>query len=218
MTNNLKNKFINIRTVSTAIILSLTLVGCSSPAQDNNSEELESLKNQVEELSKENASLKEQLETTIKETTPKETIQDSSGDLIQLGETSSLDDWSITVTSVELVDSIPDGYGSFSPDSGNKYLITSLTITNNGKSAETFLPSFAMGTDVQAKILYDDGYEFSATHLLGYSKGLHDQSLNPLSSKDGDIAFEIPDSVANATDELILHLKAGNSNLNIKVR
>ena len=117
-----------------------------------------------------------------------------------------------------MVDSIPDEYGTFSPDAGNKYLVVSISVTNNGKTADTFLPSFGMGDDVQAKLLYGDGYEFSSTQLLGYSKSLHDQTLNPLSTKEGDIAFEIPDSVASATDEIVLQFKAGNNSLNIKVR
>lgn len=203
-----------------AALLSFALAGCSSPAASapDNSVELESLKTQVEELKKENENLKAQLETTVEETAIAETVQAPTGEIIQIGEVGALGDWSVSVTSVQTVDSIPDGYGTFAPDEGNKYLVVSLSVSNNGKEADTFLPSFGMGNDVQAKILYDDGYEFSATHLLGYSKSLHDQSLNPLSTKDGDIAFEIPDSVSASTDELILQLKAGNSDLNIKVR
>ena len=47
---------------------------------------------------------------------------------------------------------------------------------------------------------------------------MHDTSVNPLSSKSGRIAFEIPDSVADSTDELILTIQAGKDSLEIKVR
>ena len=213
--NNMKK-----RIVLFATLLTLVFTGCSSstPAPTENSAELESLKAQVDELKKENADLKTQLESIAEETTAAETTSSTSENMIQLGEASTLGNWSITATAAQSVDSIPDGYGTFSPDDGNKYFVVSLSVTNNGKTAGTFLPSFSMGTDVQAKIVYGDGYQFSATHLLGYSKTLHDQTLNPLSTKDGDIAFEIPDNVASASDELILQLKSGNSVVNIKVR
>lgn len=201
-------------------LLAIVLSGCAAPAATapDNSTELESLKAQVEELQKENTDLKKQLETTVAETTLAETDSQSTGNVIQMGEADTLGDWSVTASTTQTVDSIPDGYGTFSPDAGNKYLVISISVTNNGKTADTFLPSFGMGDDVQAKLLYGDGYEFSATQLLGYSKSLHDQTLNPLSTKEGDIAFEIPDSVASATDEIVLQLKAGNNSLNIKVR
>ena len=206
------------RIVLIATLMTMTLAGCSASAPADNSAELENLKAQAEELKKENEGLKAQLETAVEETTVAETAQTSTGESIQIGETGTLGDWSVTVTAAQTVDSIPDGYGAFTPDGGNKYFVVSLSIANNGKEADTFLPSFGMGDDVQAKILYDDGYEFSATQLFGYSKGLHDQSLNPLSTKEGDIAFEIPESITASTDELILQFKSGNSDLNIKVR
>lgn len=59
---------------------------------------------------------------------------------------------------------------------------------------------------------------FSAANLLGYSKDLHDTSLNPLQSKSGSMAFEISDSVANAADELILEFQSGSKALDYKVR
>ena len=47
---------------------------------------------------------------------------------------------------------------------------------------------------------------------------MHDTSVNPLSSKSGRIAFEIPDSVADSADELILTIQAGKDSLEIKIR
>lgn len=53
-------------------------------------------------------------------------------------------------------------------------------------------------------MLYENGYEFSAVNLLGYSKDMYDSTINPLASADGEIVFEIPESVAETTDELLV--------------
>ncbi|WP_125143688.1 hypothetical protein [Clostridium transplantifaecale] len=93
-----------------------------------------------------------------------------------------------------------------------------ITATNNGKNAATFLPSFNMGDDISVKLLNQGEYEFTASNLLGYCKSLYDTSVNPLSTKSGMIAFEVPDSVASADEELVLVISAGKDALQIKVR
>lgn len=136
-----------------------------------------------------------------------------------IGDSITLKDWEISVTSVQIVDSIAADYGQFSPnEEGNKYIQVFVTVNNNGKQADSFLPSFGMGDDVTAKVLYGDGYEFSASNLLGYSNEMHDSSINPLSSKSGEIAFDVPESVATSTDELIIEFISGNDSVKFKIR
>lgn len=136
-----------------------------------------------------------------------------------LNDSAALKDWEISVTNMQIVDSIAADYGSFSPDeSGNKYLQVFVTVTNNGKQADTFLPSYGFGDDVQAKVIYGDGYEFSSTYLLGYSNELHDSTINPLSSKTGEIAFEVPETVASSEDELVIQFISGSDVVKFKIR
>ena len=75
-----------------------------------------------------------------------------------------------------------------------------------------------MNDDVSAKVLYGDGYEFSLTQLMGYSKDLISSTINPLSTKEGDIAFELPNSVADSTEPLIIQFSAGNDKVNFALR
>ena len=103
-------------------------------------------------------------------------------------------------------------------EEGNKFIQVFVTVNNDGKQADRFLPSYSIGDDVNAKILYSDGYEFTATNLLGYSNDLHDSTINPLSSQTGEIAFEIPSTVAESTDELLIQFSSGNDTLKFKVR
>lgn len=136
----------------------------------------------------------------------------------QIGDNSQLKDWAISVTDVKTVDSIKADYGSFSPEEGNKYLHLFVTVTNNGKTADTFMPTMGFGDDVRAKVLYGDGYEFSASNLLGYSNEIHDSTVNPLSTKTGELAFAVPASVADGTEELLVEFSSGNDTVVFKIR
>lgn len=154
--------------------------------------------------------------TTEEETTEPET--EAPLETVPIGEVAMLNNWNITVDEVQIMQSVPDNYGKFDAGEGNQYLLVSVSVSNEGKEAGIFLKSFGLSDDVSTLVIYGDGYEFSPTMLLGYSKSMVDSSINPLSSKSGDIAFEIPDSVADTTDELILQFTAGNSELNFKIR
>lgn len=192
--------------IFTCIATTMFLAGCSSTPNQN----------QISTAATTNSETTV-VETASETTTIEETTTASSS--LNLGESATLGDWEITVTNMELLDSIPNSYGSFNPDSGNKFLVVSVTVTNNGKTADSFLPSFSFGEDVNAKVLYSDGYEFSATRLLAYDKDLHDKTLNPLSSVDGEIAFQVPEIVSSSTEEpLTLHFSAGKNSFDVKLR
>lgn len=155
-------------------------------------------------------------ETTAEESTDVE--KETASETVPMGQTAPLNNWNITVSNMKILESIDDGYGSFIPDEGNKYLLVTATAENTGKEADTFLPSFGLNDDVSAKVLYGDGYEFSLTQLLGYSKDLINSTINPLSSKEGDIAFELPNSVADSTEPLIIEFSSGNNNVDFALR
>ena len=139
--------------------------------------------------------------------------------IYNIGDSAQLKDWQVAVTDFKIVESIAEDYGEFRPDTeGNRYAQVFVTATNNGKQLMNFLPSFGYGDDVSAKLLYGDGYEFSATNLMGYSNEMHDASINPLSSQSGEIAFEIPESVVNSTDEILIQFSSGNDKIQFKVR
>lgn len=223
----MKKRFI----ILTALAV-FSVAGCSA-SNSSDSNIVDGLKKQVADLQKENENLKTQLKEIDKsdtaiETDSEETISDDaesaiddtsqSEKLLKIGKEGTLGDWSITVTSAEATDSITADYGSYTPDDGNKYFSVSVSVTNNSKTAETFLKSYSLSTDLQAKLLYGDGYEFSATQLMGYKKSLHNETLNPLSNKEGVIAFEIPNDVADSDKKLVLQFTINNESLKFKVR
>lgn len=146
-------------------------------------------------------------------------IEQSENTNLAIGETATLGDWEISVTDFSFTTKIDvNQYLYFTPDEGNQYAIVSLSVTNNAKESDTFLPSFSTTSDVHAKICYGDGYEYSSSYLIGYDKDLHDSSMNPLTSKEGVIIFPVPDLVANSEDELLLILSQGNKEIIFTLR
>ncbi len=167
---------------------------------------------------------KAETETQPDGTNPAEAVNENQPEeapetIYEIGNSAALKDWEISVTNSQIVESITAGYITFSPnEEGNRLIQVSVTATNNGKQADNFLPSFGMADDVNAKVLYSDGYEFSATRLLGYDNDLHDSTINPLSSQTGEIVFEIPSTVADSQEELLLQFSSGNETLKFKIR
>lgn len=196
--------------------LSLTACGSGSTDQTAETEEPQNTAAEEEQETEAPEEAEEEQEETSEE--QEESVEDN-GTVYVVGDNAELGDWNINVTDAQIVESIAGDYGSFSPDTdGSKYVHVFLTVTNNGKETDRFLPSFGYGDDVYVKMLYGDGYEFSAVNLLGYSKDMHDSTINPLTSADGEIAFEIPQSVAEATDELLVSFFSGNDSVVFQVR
>lgn len=141
-------------------------------------------------------------------------------DVYEIGDTATLGNWSITVTACDSKDKIADssGYGEFTPDEGNKFIVISASISNNGKQSGTFLPSFATNEDVTTIINYNDGYEYQLTNLIGLDTTLVDATMNPLTSKEGIIAFEAPDSVITGAESLILLFSLGEQSVSFSLR
>lgn len=191
--------------IALSVSVCLLAAGCTSTTTNTNSNSSKK-SDKVTEGSSEIATTEAETET-------------ESESIYNIGDTAILKDWEINLTDMKIVESIAANYGSFSPkEEGNKYIQVFLNASNKGKEADTFCPSYGFGDDISVKVLYGDGYEFTATNLLGYDNDIHDSKVNPLSSQTGEIAFEIPDTVASTTDELIVQFSSGNDVVKFKVR
>jgi Telomeric repeat-binding factor 2. len=205
----------------TGVLVCLMLNACSTESAVNTPKN-NSVQNVAAEVAQEQDTESEQAKDTASEQAAEPDTSTEMQDMetvYALGENAVLGDWGISVTDAKIVESIAANYGTFSPDStDSKYAHLFVTVTNNGKQADNFLPTFGLGDDVTAKVLYGEGYEFSATNLLGYTNEMHDSTINPLSSKDGEIAFEIPNSVADSENELFVRFSSGNESVTFKIR
>ena len=151
---------------------------------------------------------------------PEITTETIATNEISLNETGNLSTWAITIEKISFKDKISDNeFTAFTPDSeGNKFLVIALKAENIGKEADQFLPSVSLSNDVNVKVLFGDGYEFSMTNLLGYEKNLVNSMINPLSSQNGEIFFEVPEKVYNSEEPLILNFSADQETLKNKIK
>ena len=144
---------------------------------------------------------------------PSETTPTPPESIINSG---TLGDWEIAVQKTSFESKIKNEFlTQFEPEEGSKFLVVNLKITNKGKTMSTFLPSVSFGNTISVKVTYND-YTFSPMLLLGYSKELHNSSLNPLETKEGIIAIPIPDTVISV-GELTLEFSNGENNLTFKI-
>ncbi len=172
-----------------------------------------------EELEQQNEDEQEQDENESDEQEQEQEQQNESETIYNIGDTANLKDWSITVNDMAILDNIVMDFGQYTPSSdNNKCLDIFVSVTNNGKSSNSFLSSFPMSDDVIAKVIYGDGYEFTASNLFGYDYDMHDSGINPLSSLTGEIVFSIPEVVANSTESLIIRFSCENEKVEFKIR
>ena len=127
---------------------------------------------------------------------------------LALGEKGSFGDWEITVKKASVKKKIDgDNYRQYKPGDGKSFIVVSLSVSNNGKKEETFLPRMGLeDTLVTATLLYEDEYEYSPTQLLSYDKDLTTRKIQPLSKESGVVAFEVPKKVADAKKQVKLKI------------
>ena len=121
-----------------------------------------------------------------------------------------MQDWNVTVTDVSFETQIDVSYGHYNADKGNQYVIVGLSIVNNGSREDTIFPYFSLGSALSAKIYYQDEYEYTPDNFISLDEDLHGETIAPLATASGVIVFELPETVINGTDPLILKIYEGS--------
>lgn len=143
----------------------------------------------------------------------------TDANMLSIGDSVTLGDWDILVTDFYYTDKIDMGsYTYYDSEEGNQFAVAVVRVTNNGTELDTFLPPIALSSDIQANIYYAGKYEYSSSILLGVNEDLHNQTLNPLTSKEGIIAFSVPDLVVNSEDSLSLTFSADRDAVTFSLR
>lgn len=200
------------------VISMLVFVGCSESNDKaaSTDSEVKVSSDAVSDTPKEDT--KEEEEPTPDPEATQE-AEDDKAELLEIGEVSTLGDWSITVTGTEFTDKISTSeYTGFSAEEGNQYLVVAVTVENNGKEMKSFLPSFSLGDDIRTEVLYQDDIHFTASSMLGYDQDLHDSSLNPLSSKSGVVVFEMPTKAVETEESIKIVFSEGSKSVEYKIR
>lgn len=125
--------------------------------------------------------------------------------------TGNVDTWEVTVNDFDYKESVSVGLLSeYKAEENSKYCIVNITVKNCGKESDIFLPLIAFEGDTIAKVMWN-GYEYTRSELLWSNDNLSSESLNPLVSTSGDLAFELPDEVIDSGVPPVLVIKSGVS-------
>lgn len=147
--------------------------------------------------------------------------QDSSDDSvseINIDQSLSIDTWDIQIHNVQIKDSVSDSSVYSEPSDGCKYISINLSVTNTGKNPFIFLPQEAYQGDIRARVVCGDGLEFVPTHLEDYSYDILGRMINPSMVDSGEIIFDIPDSVIESSEEIVLKFIVGSDCKEIKIQ
>lgn len=127
---------------------------------------------------------------------------------LALGKKATVGDWKFTVKKCSVKKKIKNGtYRYFEASKGEKFMIFKISVRNNGKKENTFLPRVGYeNTTVMATLYYKDKYEYQPTQLLSYDKDIVTKKIQPLSTKNGVIAFKVPNKVAKGKKQVKLRL------------
>lgn len=125
--------------------------------------------------------------------------------------------WEITVSDFSYEDSMSAGLlHAYQAEDGSKYCIISVTVKNTGTQADTFLPLFATTNDTTAKIKWN-GYEYTRSELVWSKDNLSMETLNPLVSTSGQLAFELPDEAIESEEVPVLVFSVGKSSFDCEL-
>lgn len=119
------------------------------------------------------------------------------------GEKFALGDWEVVLDSFEFDQKVSADMFSSSADEGNKFLILNYTVTNNGKEAKDFTSIIG---GVSMKAIFKEEYEYNYTVTM-IDGDLGTGSIKPLASKSGFVVIEVPDSVAESKESLVVKLE-----------
>mgnify|MGYP004472648849 CR=1 FL=1 len=144
--------------------------------------------------------------------------------MIGYNEEVQIGDWTATMTSYEFNEKFEDPSdpwgGSFTADSGSKFLKVGLTVTNNGTQANTFVENwYPSANDIQATVFYMDKYEFEPGNFIDTMDiDLTNASIKPLETREGYVVFKVSDAVVDSDESLTMELTCNKETYTFQVR
>lgn len=216
------------RNLSIMLLSSTLLVGTMPVMAEDTTNE--SLEERVDYLEQRVSDLEEQIAALMQllnESDESDEGQTSGSDqkeapegLIGCNEEVEIGNWVATMTGYSFEDEWSDGFLTYSADDGNKYLLVDLTVTNNGTKADTFVTKYyAYDGDIEAKIYYQDKYEYNINNFMGsVGDDLSSLSIKPLETKEGSLIFKVPDTVASEDGSVTMELTLNKDVYNFQIK
>ena len=114
--------------------------------------------------------------------------------------------WEITYHSAKIVEEFTSSLYIYTASDGKQFVVADMTITNRGLEKDTFLPMLYYINEDPIVQIADSSKEnlYDCVNVLTYSPCLNNTTLDAGESKDGELIFEIPDSLAQSGEQLYL--------------
>lgn len=131
-----------------------------------------------------------------------------NGSIMEPGQPVQFAGWEITYRSARIVSEFEYGMYVFSADEGKQCVLADLTVTNRGLDSDTFLPVVYYPNEDPTLYVTDPGKEnrYDCVDVMLYSPCLNE----PGNSKEGELVFQIPDSLAQSGDPLYIAATMGS--------
>lgn len=134
-----------------------------------------------------------------------------NGSTVEPGQPVLFGGWEITCHSARLVSEFEYGMYVFSADEGKQCVLADLTVTNRGLDPDTFLPVVYYPNE--DPVLYVTGSDkenrYDCVDVMLYSPCLNNRTVEPGSSKEGELVFQIPDALAQSGEQLYIAITLG---------
>lgn len=134
-----------------------------------------------------------------------------NGSTVEPGQPVQFGGWEITYHSARIVSEFEYGMYVFSADEGKQCVIADLTVANRGLNSDTFLPVVYYPNEDPTLYVTDSGKEdrYDCVNVMMYSPCLNSKTVEPGGSKDGELVFQIPDSLAQSGEQLYIAVTLG---------
>ena len=111
--------------------------------------------------------------------------------------------WEVTYHSSQIVDSFEASLQKYEAGEGCKLVRAAFTLSNVGLKSETFMGLSIPGNGAGIQVGITDGtFEsyIEPAQLWAYTAGLNNSSLDPGETEEGELVFEVPDSVLESAE------------------
>ncbi len=118
--------------------------------------------------------------------------------------------WELTLHSSEIVKTIDNGIFGSKAGEGCQYVKARISVANVGLREDTFLPMMSMSPNLSIGVTdasLESFYEYA--ELIGMSGYLSSELLEPGESEEGDLAFEVPETLLQGDSPLYIVVICG---------
>ncbi len=120
--------------------------------------------------------------------------------------------WEITYHSAETTALVEGDLSQSKPKEGNLFVQAFFTITNHTPERENFMPLINYDGKSPEVYLLDAASEevYVSEDILTYRNGLCNKGVDPETSADGELFFQLPEDAAENRENLYIVIVLGN--------